>query len=269
MKYHQCLAIFLLILSIAISYNTANAAECKQLCVAEQFYKQGDTVVISGKLDVVLENTPLLVQVYRDNNRVQIAQVDVAQDGSYTYTFKADGPYFQTSGKYVVQASYGPTNKYESSFDFQTESAAGQTKDVFEVKAGNSGTFDVPYTINGGTISNIVVDPDILGLVVTIQADSDGSIVLDLGRQWIDAKKIDGTDDTYIIFIDGLEVPYQETTNPNSRVLTIQFQQGDSDIEIIGTQVIPEFGPIALVIFVIAIASTVIISTKKNLLRFS
>jgi predicted secreted protein with PEFG-CTERM motif len=256
-------------LSIVVSYNIANAQECKQLCIAEQFYQQGDTIVIFGKVDAVLENTDVLVQVYRENNRIHIAQVEVAQDGSYTHTFKADGPYFQIDGKYVVQVSYGPVNRYEISFDFQTKQTASSPSQIFEVKAGSSGTFDLPYTIKGGTVKDIVIDPDILGILITIDTDSDGSIILDLGRQWIDAKKIDGTDDTYIILIDGLEVPYEETTDANSRTLTIPFQEGDSDIEVIGTQVVPEFGPIALVILSAAITSAIIISTKRNLFRLN
>jgi hypothetical protein len=119
MNYQRYFVIFLLTLSIVVSYNIANAQECKQLCIAEQFYQQGDTIVIFGKVDAVLENTDVLVQVYRENNRIHIAQVEVAQDGSYTHTFKADGPYFQIDGKYVVQVSYGPVNRYEISFDFQ------------------------------------------------------------------------------------------------------------------------------------------------------
>ncbi len=261
--------IFFLVLSTVASYNVASAQECKQLCVSKQFYEQGETIVISGKVDVVLENTDLLIQVYRETNRVHIAQVDVAQDGSYAYTFKADGPYFMTDGTYLIQASYGIANNYEANFNFQTKATADTTTEIFEVRIGSSGTFDVPYTIKGGTVENIIVDPEILGLIVTIQADNDGSLLLDLGRQWIDAKKIDGTDDTYIIFIDGLEVPYQETTNANSRLLTIQFQEGDSDIEIIGTFVVPEFGPIALIILVIAITTMIVISTKKASLRFN
>lgn len=265
MKYQLPLVAFFLILSSIVL--NASAQECGKLCVAQQFYKQGDTIVVSGKLDIVLPNTPLLIQVYRESNRVQIAQVDVSTDGSYTYTFIADGPYFQTAGKYVIQASYGPTSKYEASFDFQTTESSSITEDSFEVKAGSYGTFDVPYTIKGGSVKNMVVDTDILGLLVTIQSDSDGYITMDLPRQWIDAKKIDGTDDTYIIFIDGLEVPYQETTDADSRVITIQFEQGDSDIEVVGTFVIPEFGPIALIVLVIAITATIAISAKRNLLQ--
>lgn len=249
--------------------------ECKQVCVAKPFYSEGEAVIISGKVDAFLPNTPLLLQVFRETNRVHIAQVDVAQDGTYSYSLIADGPYFKADGKYIVQASYGVTgNVFETSFDFQTTESGNNPSQIFEVKAGDQGTFDVPYTIKGGTVKNIIVDPAILGLIITIQADDDGSITLDLGREWIDAKTgpdgKSGDDDKYIIYIDGLEVPYQESSvRPESRLITIQFQEGDSDIEIIGTYVVPEFGPIAILILVVAVSSVLVLSKKNAFLRFN
>jgi hypothetical protein len=261
--------IFILALSAGI-VEFASAQEACKLCVAKQFYQQGEAVVISGKVDAVLENTPIIIQIYFNQNLVDIAQVDVAQDGSFTHSVIAEGPYWKSDGKYTVKATYGVTgNVYEASFDFQTKESASTTTEIFEVRAGDSGTFDVPYAIKGGTIKDVIVDTGILGLVVTIQADNDGSITLDLGRKWIDAKKADGTDDTYIILIDGLEVPYQETVNAESRLVTIQFQEGDSDIEIIGTTVIPEFGQIALIILVTAISSMIFISKRVSVPKLS
>lgn len=255
---------FLIIAMVAFSFVTfASAQECKQLCVAKQFYEQGDVIIISGRFDTVLPDTPLIIQVFRENNRVHIAQVEVSQDGSYTYTLIADGPYFKMDGKYTIQASYGVAgNVYETTFDYQTKESAGTTTNIFEVNAGQYGTFDIPYTIRGGTIKNILVDPDILGLIVTIDAEKDGTLTMDLERRWVDAKKSDGTDDTYIILIDGLEVPYQETTDADSRLITIQFQAGDSDIEIIGTFVVPEFGPLVVTVLVTAITSVILLSRK-------
>ncbi|MGQ0605685.1 MAG: PEFG-CTERM sorting domain-containing protein [Candidatus Nitrosotenuis sp.] len=258
-----------------IFHNFASAEECKQVCVAKPFYKQGEAVVISGKVEAFLPDTPLLIQVFRETNRVHIAQVEVAQDGTFTYSLIADGPYFKVDGKYVVQSSYGVTgNVFESSFDFQTTESGINPTQLFEVRAGDAGTFDVPYTINGGTVKNIVVDPAILGLIVTIQADDDGSLTLDLGRQWIDAKKgsdgKSGEDDSYIIYIDGLEVPYQESSvKPESRLITIHFEEGDSDIEIIGTFVVPEFGPIAIIMLIVSITTVMILSKKSSLLRLN
>ena len=55
----------------------------------------------------------------------------------------------------------------------------------------------------------------------------------------IDAKKTYNQDDAFIILIDGREVPYREiSTNVDSRTIIIEFQEGDSDIKIIGTFVI-------------------------------
>ena len=261
------ISLFAVLLLITINVLSANADGCTQVCVAKKFYQQGDTVVISGKVNAILEKTPITLEIINNSTStiVRIDQIDVSQDGTYTYTFIVDGKYWKTNGNYIVKAVYGvSTNVYETSFDFQTKEKATETSQTFEVKAGDSGTFDVPYTIHGGTIKDIIVDPQSLGFIVKIQADGDGAVTLDLGRKWIDAKTSTGTDDTFIIYVDGSEVQYQESsTDTDSRVLTIQFQEGDSDIEIIGTQVIPEFGPIATIVLIVAITATIAISTKR------
>ena len=81
-----------------------------------------------------------------------------------------------------------------------------------------------------------------------LRQQDEGTITLDLPREFIGAEKQDGKDDTFIILIDGIEVAYQESVvHSDSRVITINFEQGDSDIEIIGTYVVPEFGNIMLI----------------------
>ena len=77
-----------------------------------------------------------------------------------------------------------------------------------------------------------------------------------------------GTDDDFIILIDGVEVPYTETQNDaNARTITIEFEEIDTDIEIIGTSVITEFGTIASLVLAVSIISIIIISSKRNLVR--
>ena len=126
--------VLLMVLSL-VAVNAAYGEDCK-LCIAKEFYKQGDAIVISGKVDAVLEKTPIIIQIFYNTNIVNIAQVEVSQDGSYTNTVIADGPYWKSDGKYTVKATYGVSgNVYESSFDFQTKSKAGDTSQSFEVKA--------------------------------------------------------------------------------------------------------------------------------------
>ncbi|MFB5618145.1 MAG: PEFG-CTERM sorting domain-containing protein, partial [Candidatus Nitrosomaritimum aestuariumsis] len=77
-------------------------------------------------------------------------------------------------------------------------------------------------------------------------------------------EKQDGKDDTFIILIDGIEVAYQESVVlADSRVITIEFEQGDSDIEIIGTYVVPEFGAIAMMILIVGILMTILVTRNK------
>ena len=66
--------------------------------------------------------------------------------------------------------------------------------------------------------------------------------------------------------IDDVESGYKETsTDTDSRTLTIEFQENDSRIEIIGTYVIPEFtGMMIMIVFLIGMIVT-IASTRSKL----
>jgi len=130
--------------------------------------------------------------------------------------------------------------------------------------AGSFGTFDVEYTIKGGTVKDMIVDSDSFAIIVQIDSTDEGAITLDLPREFIGAEKQDGEDDDFIILIDGIEVrPQIDLGNPNSRVITINFEEGDSDIEIIGTYVIPEFGTIAMMILIAGIMTVILASRNK------
>ena len=176
------------------------------------------------------------------------------------------GPQWQNEGDYTVRASYGEGNITEASFEFFKQLVISDTSDFFEVDAGSSGTFDVEYIIRGGTVKDMIVDSVQFTLIVIIESAGDGSLTLDLPRESIDAKKSNDSDDLFIILIDGIEVIYDEAiTNENTRTITIQFEEGDSDIEIIGTFIIPEFGTMASLILVVSIISVIILSTKKKM----
>lgn len=238
----------------------------------DQSYEEGETIVISGKVSTVIGETPILIQIFHQGNAtenlIEVRQIDVAQDGTFSQSIIAERPQWRTDGEYVVRASYGTANIAETSFTFSTIKDEIETTDSFPADAGSAGTFDVEYTIRGGTVKNMLVDPDIFALIVIVENNDDGSITLSLPREYIDAKKQDGMDDTFIVLIDGLEVPYQEVkTGDDSRIIKIQFEEGDSDIEIIGTFVIPEFGTIALLILGITISTVIVLSKKGQFLK--
>ena len=259
--------VFLVFLVVAVfSITTISAfgqGDLFSLTTSQNSYEEGDLVVVSGNVTTILPGeAPVTLQIFREGNLIDISQVLVAQDGKFTSSFKATGPLWTQDGTYIVRAQYG-TVSVETNFEFFTKGTSEETTDRFEVDAGSYGTFDVDYTVRGATVENMLVDSDIFALIVIINSEDDGTLTLDLPRQSIDAKKGDNTDDTFIILIDGIEVPYEEiSTDSQSRRISIDFEEGDSDIEIIGTFVVPEFGTIAILILTISIISIILLSTR-------
>ena len=229
-------------------------------------YDEGDAIVISGEVSIPIPGVDVVIQIFREGTMVAIAQKPIAQDGTFSHTILAEGPLWKKSGTYSVRASYeaGGVTISETEFTYSSKSEVSKTTTNFEVDVGNSGTFDVKYTIKGGTVKNMVVDPETFAIIVQIDATDKGEITLDLPREFIGAEKQDGKDDTFIILIDGIEVEsYEPAVHSESRVITINFEQGDSDIEIIGTYVVPEFGTIAMMVLIVGIMATVLATRNK------
>ena len=262
--HHQIISLIVIsFFSITILSAFAQTEEIVSVTTSEKSYEEGDTIVVSGNVRAIILDEPVTLRILHVSTIVDIAQLDVAQDGSFSHTIKAQGQSWTRDGMYTISAFYGGT-AVETTIEFFTKQAVIETTNIFEVDAGSYGTFDIDYTIRGGTVKNMLVDTEIFALIVVIESESDGSITLDLPRNSIDAKKNDDTDDSFLVFIDGAEVRPEETsTTQTSRVLKIEFEEGDSDIEIIGTFVVPEFGSIAILILFLAIISAIFVSSKK------
>ena len=257
---------FIPVFSQEVEEETCNVTD-ELICVdvVEGFYEEGDVVVVSGKVKAVILDSPVSLQIFYGETLIQIDQLGVAQDGTFTTTLIAKGPQWAREGTYLVRAAYSG-NIAETNFEFKPAETGVAITDLFEVDAGSFGTFDVPYTINGGTIKNIQVEPKILGLVVTIEAKRDGIMTLELPRSFIDAKKSDGVDERYLIFIDGSEITFEETASTRDyRTLKFAFEKEDTQIDIIGTFVIPEFGSYIILTLVLSLLTLTIIQQKSKL----
>jgi len=216
------------------SDNTIETTTSISIKMDDNSYNEGDTLVISGVVNIIIGKTPIFVQIIHEATYVHLAQIEVAQDGTFSETVIAEGPLWKNAGEYLVKASY-QDQITETEFDYTPKSDSIETTTNFEVDAGSYGTFDVEYTIKGGSVENMVIDSDIFAIIVQIDSTDEGTITLDLPREFIGAEKQDGKDDTFIILIDGIEVSYQESlVHSNSRVITVNFEEGDVKITIIG-----------------------------------
>ena len=264
---------YTIVILAAISSGTAFAEESLiSVQVNDNDYDEGDTILISGNISTIIGNTQVTLQLFQGScaeinsecNLIDIAQIQIAQDGNYFHTVIAQGPLWKNQGEYVVKAVYGKSNSAETHFTFIPKSQIIETTENFEVIAGDSGTFDVKYTIKGGTVEDITIDPLIFGLVVKINATDEGKLILDLPRKYIDAEKQDGKDDIYIILIDNIQTTYEEPIlYSDIRTITIEFEEEDSEIQIIGTYVIPEFGTIVMIILTVGIMTSILLTKNK------
>jgi len=102
-------------------------------------------------------------------------------------------------------------------------------------------------------------------LIVQIDSSSDGDLTLNVPRSVLDSKSGDN-DSRFFVLVNGEEQDiYSEEKTDDTRSITIQFESGVEEIEIIGTYVVPEFGAIAALVLAVAIISIIAVSAKTRL----
>lgn len=256
---------YIFIVLLTVSTGTVFAQESLlSIQTDDKHYDEGDTIVVSGIVNTIIGETQVIINLRFEDTLIDVAQIVVAKDGSFTKTFLAEGGLWKKSGEYTVLAFYGGKWTAETVFSYIPESEAIETTKSFKVDAGSHGPFDVMYTIKGGMVKDMIVDEGDFAVVVQINATDEGAITLDLPREFIGAEKQDGKDVTFIILIDGINASYQESVvQTDSRTITVNFNEGDSDIKIIGTYIVPEFGAIIMMILIIGITTVILVSRNK------
>lgn len=227
--------------------------------VDKQSYGAGETVQVSGKVPTVLAGETVNIQVFNPKNVMySIDQVVPNEDRTFSTTVNIGGK-LGIGGTYTVKAAYLGQNA-QGTFEFTGGPAMrGLTVEGFEIKA----------TLSNGSISGIKIDKDFMSLVISVRTnmDKNGTLDITLPRELIDAK-LDGKDDAFIAMVDGDEQEIKETnTSSTSRTLSIPVPAGAAEIEIIGTQVIPEFGIVAALVLAAAIGVITVISRKNQILN--
>ena len=265
--------IFLALLSFMLITPTAFADETQNISLRtdNQAYVEGEVITISGKVDQVILGLQVSLQIFFEKNQIGISQVKVSQDGEFTEKITAGGPLWKNEGQVIIKATYGESS-VEKVIDFFKESV-GEYAEIYEVKIPNAGTFDVFYTMKGGDVTSMELNQKNLSLVVDIDTNTDGVLDIKLLRDNIDALSGTGLDIEYIVLIyekDNSVVPIQTEykkidKDDDYRALSIPIKNDDVKVEIIGTQVIPEFGTIAMIVLAVAIVSIIAVSAKSRL----
>ena len=259
---------------VSISFSPAFAQEVagQKITVTtdNSAYQQGDIITVSGNIEKILPGTPVIMQIFFERTQVDVAQLDVSKNGKFSTTFVADGPLWSSDGLATLRVAYG-SDVTEASFDFFEKTQMDRFISNYEVTIPDAGTFDIPYTIKGGTIESISLNQKSLGIDIDLITQSDGYIQLKLYRDYIDSLKGDGSDEVFIIVVKNSqnEYPVQtefrkiETTD-EFRSIEVPLKNGDSHMQIIGTFAIPEFATVAQFVLIIAIISIIAITAKTK-----
>ena len=230
----------------------------------EDEYDIGQTVEISGEVPdlLLVDDEPLLIRINKpDGNPCRIDQIDVPSSGSYNYEMVLGGT-CGVAGEYEIEVTYGGE---EGSTTFElTGSSVSEYSLIVE-----GDTYPIEYEMSGGSINSMFVRPAENKLVITVDAEQDGQLIVVLAREVIDAIE-DGEDIAYIVTtedesgnITTVEIEESENTD-DARTLVIDYAAGTGRIEISGTQVVPEFGAIAAIIMAVAIVGIIIATARYN-----
>jgi predicted secreted protein with PEFG-CTERM motif len=189
-----------------------------------------------------------------------------------------------SSGDYSTNFKVGKTWIHDGAYDisvFANKLTGGNQKyDVIKVpiEIVNSKILQYDklfdYDIDGAYVTDIKISEENNSIIISINSDSDGNLTVYLPREVIDAKIVPTDnassqrllDGYFTILTDGTPTKAIELqTAKTIRIISIDFENGTSEIEIIGTKVIPEFGTIAMIVLAVAIVSIITVSTKSRL----
>ena len=252
-------------------------------------YSDGDIILLSGEIKNLIPGDQLSILIQSPNgNLVALDQLTVGKDNQFSTEIKVGGKLMKTEGSYTIKVQYreqsattsfefgGVVNTSSNTLeDILVEDSIIEDSIIEDTIIINSvvtsttitvqdSTDLVGYEITNAKLLNIIPDMDAVSLLVYIEAINDGSITLTIPRSVLDAT-INNGDDEFFVLVDGEEVDFEEITTLTDRTLTISFNAGTEQIEIIGTFVIPEFGTIAAMILAVAIISIIAISAKSKL----
>lgn len=133
-------------------------------------------------------------------------------------------------------------------------------------KSGEN-VFNINFSFFNGKIINIAVNEESTGLVMFLSTSGteDGILEITLPRETIDAKK-DGNDIDFIVLVDGRNTDFQQTNKTSTeRTLRIPVPAGSEEIVIRGTQVVPEFGLLVMLILATSVGIIIAVGRKNQL----
>ena len=118
--------------------------------------------------------------------------------------------------------------------------------------------YSISYVVNADIIA-MEIDPESKSLLIGLDNTFDSQFFIGLEHELINAQN-----NEFIILVDGEEVDYKITSNSDSSTFEFFVPVGSEEVEIIGTNVIPEFPVGAIFGFAVMISVIMIFAKVKT-----
>ena len=239
----------------------AFAADPLDIEVNGDTFDHDSTIIVDGQVGDLRVGASVTLIVSGENGVVTIEQVAPSSDGSFSLSINTASPLMKYDGEYKIKATYGDSNindvvvvTLEDGLDRETSTAH---EEEHHSEAADL-TDSLNYNISGGMVESITATGDDSLLVTIHMAEDDGTITINLSEDIITPFN----DGTFFVLVNGEE---SDDAEQNGNEVTIPFDSTTTEIEIVGTHVVPEFGSIAMIILAVAIVSIIAVSAKSRL----
>ena len=225
-------------------------------------FDHNSTIEITGHVGNIRDGTPVTVIVTGATGVVTIEQITPSSDGSFSLSVNTASPLMKYDGEYKIKATYGDAGindvivvTLEGGLVKQAPSHSGHEEGHHEAA---DFTKQLDYNISGGMVESITATGDDSLLVSIHMAEDDGELTITLSEDIITPFN----DGSFFVLVNGEE---SDDAHQMGNKLMIPFDATTTDIEIVGTHVVPEFGTIAMIVLAVAIVSIIAVSAKSRL----
>ena len=228
-------------------------------------YDHSSVIEIDGFVSNTSRGTDVTIVVTGPMGIVQIDQVAISSDGSFSTTINTASAMMKYDGEYKIKATYGTQDINHVVYvnlvgGLEAGSLAGHEghdeghhEEVYDLAS------EVDYSISGGDVHSITANVNGNSLVVVIQdAEDGGELTITLPSDVITPFN----DGTFFVLVNDEE---SDDASQDGNTITVPFDADATTVEIIGTHVVPEFGTIAAIILAVAITSIIVLSAKTRL----
>ena len=228
-------------------------------------YDHNSVIEIDGKVSNTSRGTDVTVVVTGPMGIVQIDQIAISSDGSFSTTINTASAMMKYDGEYKIKATYGTQDINAVVYvnlvgGLEAGSLAGHEghdeghhEEVVDLAS------EVDYSISGGHVEGVTANVNGNSLVVAIHdAEDGGELTITLPSDVITPFN----DGTFFVLVNDEE---SDDASQDGNTITVPFDADATTVEIIGTHVVPEFGTIAAIILAVAITSIIVISTRSKL----